>query len=337
VRISPFALSCLAAFPMLATTAHAQITETRPMPPVVNVQVNSRGNEGTVWPRLFGTFIEPIDYSIDNGIVAEILVNGSLEAGLWNHAMLEQIFREQPDLIDSSNSTGIAIPWQSLNLSAGNRFELHVRDAANSWQSLEIIGEPDQLTGIKQRVYLPVPREYDYTASLYAKHLSGPTKLTVSIRGMNTGEVLASADLDATSAEWHKYTAQLHLQPASVRRLEPVDFAVSTDGDERVDVDQISLMPNDAVKTFDPSVLKMAAEMGTTELRLGGNFSSYYHWKDGIGPLDQRVTMQNISWGIPEYNNFGTDEFLNFSELVHAEPQFDLNRAAALLKKLRSG
>lgn len=325
MRLSLSALLCPAAFALLTPWGLAQITETRPMPPVVNIQVNPEGNAGTVWPRLFGTFIEPIDNSVNNGVVAEILVNGSLEAGLWNHAMLEQLFRDQPELIESTNSTGIPIPWQSLNLAAGNRFELHVRDAANSWQSLEIMGTPDQLTGIKQRIYLPVPREYDYTASLYVKHLSGSAKLTVSIRSLITGKVLASADIDAPSGEWKKYTTSLHLQPGSVRRLEPVDFAIAVEGDERADVDQISLMPNDTISTFDPDVLHMASEMGMTELRLGGNFSSYYHWKDGVGPVDQRVTMQNVSWGIPEYNNFGTDEFLKFCQLVHAEPQFDLN------------
>jgi alpha-N-arabinofuranosidase len=35
--------------------------------------------------------------------------------------------------------------------------------------------------------------------------------------------------------------------------------------------------------------------------------------------------MENIALGIPEYNNFGTDEFLAFCKLVHAEPQFNLN------------
>ena len=84
-------------------------------------------------------------------------------------------------------------------------------------------------------------------------------------------------------------------------------------------------MPDDAMATFDPDVVRMADAMHMTELRLGGNFSSYYHWRDGIGALDKRITMENIAWGIPEYNNFGTDEFLAFCKLVHAEPQFNLN------------
>ena len=308
-----------------STAAFAQITPSKPMPPTVEVHVDTAGNLGTVPPHIFGSFLEPIDDSINNGVIAEILVNGSLEGGLWNHAMLEQMFRDQPELIESTNHTGIPVPWQPLNNEVGNRYELHVKDAANSWQSLEIMGTPDSLTGIKQRVYLPVPRTYAYNVSLYARHLSGPSRLNVSLRSRNTEKVLATASVEATAGEWTKYTAKLELMRGDVRRLEPVDFALSVEGNERVDVDQVSLMPEDAIGTFDPDVLRMADEMHMTELRLGGNFSSYYHWRDGIGPLDKRVTMENIAWGIPEYNNFGTDEFLAFCKLVHAEPQFNLN------------
>jgi len=310
---------------LFSTTAFAQITQSKPMPHTVRVQVDATGNLGTVSPHVFGTFIEPIDYSINNGVIAEILVNGSLESGLWNHAMLEQIFRDQPELIESTNQTGVPIPWQSLNRAAGNRFELHVGSAANSWQSLEIMGTPDELTGIKQRVYLPVPRTYGYKVGLYARHVSGPSQVNISLRSRGSNTVLAVSSIDATKGEWQKYTAKLELKQGDVRRLEPVDFAVSVEGDESVEVDQISLMPDDAVGTFDPDVVRMADAIHMAELRLGGNFSSYYHWRDGIGPLDKRIVMENIAWGIPEYNNFGTDEFIAFCKLLHVEPQLNLN------------
>ncbi|MES2390995.1 MAG: alpha-L-arabinofuranosidase C-terminal domain-containing protein [Acidobacteriota bacterium] len=274
---------------------------------------------------LFGSFLEPIGNSINNGISAEILVNRSLEAGLWNHVNLENMFREQPELIDSSNETGIPLPWQSLNTAAGNRFELHVGDAANSWQALEILGQPEALTGIKQKVYLPVQRELSYKVSLYAKHVSGPAGITVSFRDRETGKVLAEAHLQAAAIEWSKYQATLQLHPQDLRRLQAVDFAVAVEGAERVGVDQFSLMPEDAIGTLDPDEVALAKAMHITELRFGGNFSSYYHWRDGIGPEDKRVTIENIAWGIPEYNNLGTDEFLQLCDLIGAIPQFDLN------------
>lgn len=315
----------LAFFACEGSLTFAQITEVRAMPPIVEIHIDPNGNLGTVSPQVFGTFIEPIDDSINNGVTAEILVNGSLEAGLWNHAMLEQIYRDQPELIESSNSTGIPIPWEPLNPAAGNRYELHVGDAANSWQSLEILGTPDQSTGIAQQIYLPVPRTFDYVATLYARHISGPAEVSVSLRQKGSDKVLARTEVQVTAPEWRKYTAHLKLTPGSVRKLEPVKFALSVEGTEQLEVDQISLTPSDASGTFDPSVLKMFDAMHMTEIRLGGNFSSYYHWRDGIGPLDKRVVMKNIAWGIPEYNNFGTDEFLDLCRRLDVEPQFDLN------------
>ncbi|HSU19127.1 MAG TPA: alpha-L-arabinofuranosidase C-terminal domain-containing protein [Acidobacteriaceae bacterium] len=324
LRVLAKAAPILFAFTLRASLIRAQITPGQPMPSVVTVHVANAGTE-QIPDTIFGSFLEPIGNSINNGISAEILVNRSLESGLWNHTNLEDMFREQPELIASSNETGIPLPWQPLNPAAGNRYELHVTDAANSWQSLEILGQPDALTGIMQKVYLPVHRVLGYKVSLYAKHVSGPTTLRVSFRDRTTGKVLAESEVNATAADWTKYPTTLRLKEGAVRRLDPVNFAISVEGDERVDVDQISLMPEDAIGTLDPDEVAMAKAMHMTELRFGGNFSSYYHWRDGIGPEDKRVTIKNIAWGIPEYNNFGTDEFLQLCDLIGAIPQFDLN------------
>jgi len=304
--------------------ANAQITRAHAMPETVTVHVGADGTE-RIPETIFGSFLEPIGNSINNGIVAEILVNGSLESGLWNHTNLENMFQDQPELIDSTNDTGIPLPWRPLNAAAGNRYELHVGDAANSWQSLEIMGTPNEQTGIMQKIYLPVQRELAYKVSLYAKHVSGPTAVTVLFRDRETGKTLADAHVDASAAGWTKYDATLQLSPGAVRRLQAVDFAVAVEGTERVDVDQMSVLPADAIGILDPDEVSMAKAMHLTELRFGGNFSSYYHWKDGVGPREQRPTMENIAWGIPEYNQFGTDEFLQLCDLIGAVPQFDLN------------
>lgn len=304
--------------------AYAQITPSKPMPATVTVKIGADGKE-RVPATIFGSFLEPIGDSINNGVVAEILVNGSLEAGLWNHTNLENMFQNQPDLIESTNTTGIPLPWEPLSRTAGNRYELHVGDAANSWQSLELLGQPREQVGIQQQVYLPVQRVLRYRASLYVKHVSGAAGVTVLLKDQDTGTVLAQSRVEAQAGEWTKYETTLEVKAGSVRRLEAVDFGVAVDGDEKADVDEISLMPADAMGIFDPDEVAMAKAMHVTELRLGGNFSSYYHWKDGIGPLDKRLTMENIAWGIPEYNKLGTDEFLEFCKMIGAEPQFDLN------------
>ncbi|MGQ8338373.1 alpha-N-arabinofuranosidase [Sunxiuqinia sp. A32] len=58
----------------------------------------------------------------------------------------------------------------------------------------------------------------------------------------------------------------------------------------------------------------------------GGCFADTYHWKDGIGPKHQRPSMVNVHWGgVTEDNSFGTHEFLDFCELIEAEPYVNLN------------
>ncbi|MFB5066412.1 MAG: alpha-N-arabinofuranosidase [Candidatus Wallacebacter cryptica] len=53
----------------------------------------------------------------------------------------------------------------------------------------------------------------------------------------------------------------------------------------------------------------------------GGCFADEYHWKDGIGPRDQRPEMINNHWGgVVENNHFGTHEFMLLCELIGAEP-----------------
>ena len=53
----------------------------------------------------------------------------------------------------------------------------------------------------------------------------------------------------------------------------------------------------------------------------GGCFADEYHWRDGIGPRNQRPTMINTNWGnVTEDNSFGTHEFLELCELLNTEP-----------------
>jgi len=53
----------------------------------------------------------------------------------------------------------------------------------------------------------------------------------------------------------------------------------------------------------------------------GGCFADEYHWKDGIGPKDERPPMINTHWGkVIENNHFGTHEFLDLCELLGCEP-----------------
>ena len=53
----------------------------------------------------------------------------------------------------------------------------------------------------------------------------------------------------------------------------------------------------------------------------GGCFADQYHWRDAIGPREQRKQTVNTTWGmVPDNNSFGTHEFLRLCELLGCQP-----------------
>jgi len=58
----------------------------------------------------------------------------------------------------------------------------------------------------------------------------------------------------------------------------------------------------------------------------GGCFADLYDWRDGIGPRAKRPTRINVHWGgVTDDNSFGTHEFMNFAELIGADPYVSIN------------
>ena len=77
---------------------------------------------------------------------------------------------------------------------------------------------------------------------------------------------------------------------------------------------------------FRRDVLDAARKLNVTLLRWpGGNFSSNYHWMDGIGPRDRRPPRLEMAWGTVESNRFGTHEFLNYAGLLGTHPYICTN------------
>jgi alpha-N-arabinofuranosidase len=325
-----------ASFPVALLCAGLQMAFTLPslraeivpgqVPQVATIRINAARRAAFTIPRtIFGSFLEPIGNSINDGLWAELLENPSFEGNPWSASAIARMIQDEPSLRHASQ-LALPLPWEPLDVSEGNRYEPRYGDAANSWRSLAIFGRPDKPTGVRQRVFLPIGRERQYSGSIYLKHLSGPSRIEFSIRRHDRpAEVLSRAELDASATKWRKYSFQLSLKPNQLASREPADFVIQLQGDERVLVDQVSLMPADALDGLDPEMVELARAMKTPVVRFGGNFTSGYHWRDGIGPRDKRSTMINVAWGIPEYNQFGTDEFLHFCKLIGAEPQIALN------------
>ncbi|MBR2371185.1 MAG: hypothetical protein IKA82_04115 [Clostridia bacterium] len=74
-----------------------------------------------------------------------------------------------------------------------------------------------------------------------------------------------------------------------------------------------------------PDVVKKTQELAPRMLRWGGCFASYYHWREAIGPLSQRIPMVNYCWNGMFNNQVGTHEFLDFCKRVGADPLLVVN------------
>lgn len=94
--------------------------------------------------------------------------------------------------------------------------------------------------------------------------------------------------------------------------------------------------PLSDAKGFRKDVLQATKEMGVSILRWpGGNFASGYHWRDGIGPRDQRPARPDHAWGALESNRFGTHEFLDYVQAAGAEPYLCINAGLGTVDEAR--
>jgi alpha-L-arabinofuranosidase len=67
----------------------------------------------------------------------------------------------------------------------------------------------------------------------------------------------------------------------------------------------------------------------------GGCFADEYHWRDGVGPRNQRPKMVNTNWGgVVEDNSFGTDEFLELCSLLNCEPYISANVGSGTVEEM---
>ncbi len=68
----------------------------------------------------------------------------------------------------------------------------------------------------------------------------------------------------------------------------------------------------------------------------GGCFADEYHWKEGIGPKDERPPMVNTHWGmVTENNHFGTHEFMDLCEQLGCEPYICGNVGSGSVREMQ--
>jgi len=309
---------------------------------------------GGVWAQvLHNPSFEPDYFSLRNMLDAartgRLVTDPSFGSG---YVRVEPFAEETENLERSrfarSTAHGLPLPWEELR-PAGMRYEPRDGDASNSYRSMLIMGLREREVGIRQGIYLPVHRTLRYEGSLWTKLISSDARpvsgrvrlLSLSLRRRDKPDEIiaetvlhdgspqlssqAMANDETPHAVWSRHKFSFDVPVNKIASLEKIDFCIAVDDERRVLVDNVLLSPSDAIEGFDPEVIAAARAIRTPLLRFGGNFVSGYHWMDGVGDPEKRRTILNQSWGLPEYNHFGTDEFIRLCRLIGAEPQISVN------------
>ena len=74
-----------------------------------------------------------------------------------------------------------------------------------------------------------------------------------------------------------------------------------------------------------PDVVEIAKVLAPALFRWGGCFCSYYRWKEGVGPREQRRPMLNLLWGGIYNNQVGTCEVIDLCRQIGADPLIVVN------------
>ncbi len=99
-------------------------------------------------------------------------------------------------------------------------------------------------------------------------------------------------------------------------------------------VGEDSEIPN--VNGMRKDVVEALKEMQIPLLRWpGGCFADEYHWKDGIGPKENRKKMINTHWGgVVEDNSFGTHEFFELCEQLGCKTYVNGNVGSGTVQEM---
>jgi alpha-L-arabinofuranosidase len=258
---------------------------------VAILQVDTDRRLGTIDEKIYGQFLEHINHSVVDGLFAEQIRGGGFEGGDFD-----------------TYWTPFGSPGAVRVVEA--RFERGAK-------SLRIVAGR-QASGVRQgRVFLESGRSY--AGSVWISIESGAPRVSLRMLAAD-GSVVADLPLRTSGSAWHEVPFSF----LSARSDRDATVEISVRGRGAVLVDFVSMMRADVRSTgmLRPGLLTALRGLAPSFIRWpGGSFASTYKWQDGIGPLASRVYHPNEIWGgYSDYYGFGTDEFLELTRQLGAEP-----------------
>jgi alpha-N-arabinofuranosidase len=288
-------------------------------PRAARISIDAGRVEGEVSPLLYGQFLEFMFEGVKGGVHAELVRDRGFEDAP-NSIGLPRYWERYPD--DRNDDYGLNFRWDD---SVAYRVSTRHFEEPPAQHALRV----DAGDGVVERrgfyqSRFPVRAGVEYRGYLWLKTTGYEGDVAVVLeQDISGGEAYAEAKIGGVHGDWRRY--EFVLRPD---RSDPLArLAILFPGRGRVWVDQVSLLPGDAVGGVRADVLELVRALKPAFLRWpGGNVAQDYRWEWGVGPRDRRPTWTNLSWkNEPEPGDFGTDEYIEFSRRVGAEPTLTVN------------
>ncbi len=297
----------------LATSLGGQATDQ------ASITIDAATVENRISPRLYGQFAEFMFEDIKFGLHAELLRNRGFEETA-NAIGLSRYWERDPD---DRNDDAIRFAWDDSAAYPPTRPQ--GQSQVEHSLRIDLPAQDGQRRGIHQSG-VPVRPGIEYRGYLWLRTWDFAGRLSAALEQDRTdGTTYASADIGDIAADgaWKQY--RFTLRPAQADPL--ARLAILFQGRGRVWIDQVSLMPGDAVEDVRADVFERVKALRPAFIRWpGGNVAQDYHWIWGVGPRDERREWINLSWSNErEPSDFGTDELIRFCRNLGAEPHLVVN------------
>jgi alpha-L-arabinofuranosidase len=274
-----------------------------------------------IQPTMWGIFFEDINFGADGGLYAELVKNRSFEFAHPLMGWTEQKY----DKFSLNKESGFASIFNhSDDEASGARY---ARVTANAEKGYGLMNEGFRGMGIK--------KDMQYNFSVWARQHEGNTSLRVEVVD-EKGNVIGGTTVTPTGNHWKEYTASFKATTTGLKAKLNVWF----DGKGAVDVDMISLFPQDTWKErpkgLRADLVQLLADMKPGFLRFPGgcivegrDLATRYQWKKTVGKIEDRELIVN-RWNTefnhrpaPDYfQSFGLGffEYFQLSEDIGAAP-----------------
>jgi alpha-N-arabinofuranosidase len=285
----------------------------------------------TISPLIYGDFIEFLN---------------DLIPGMWAERVQDKCFEGilQPNRVYPPGDNWVYPRWKTVVSgrpkfkigaeayfdppAATVNFELDKDNPLVGRQSAKIsVEEGDDerpfVAGILQES-IPVKQGEKLNVEMYIRGRGMEDMPVQTLIGKNYGvffRTYAQLEFEGITEQWQKFSGKVIPEVSD----SGASLAIGICGKGTFWLDKVSLMPEDNKFGWRSDVVEAIRQMKPGIIRFGGSSLIYYQWEQGIGPSTQRTPFENRPWGNMEENDVGLYEFLQFCELVEADPLICLN------------